>query len=347
MSDIAKDLAAGRIARTLGTERAKELRLVPADAMPTPAELAASQVREAIAAGRLDLSGSPRWPWTDLDTLMGPMLPGDFCVVAALTGNGKSSFLMSAMDGWAARQTATLYIPLEEDSKTCRRKWAAWKLGLDPVAVLRNDWHLLPEGAQDAHEAALEDQMRSPYIHFAPPRYITAPEIGRWTRWAVEHLGVRQVILDHFQRVDHGDTSAASHRLAVHGTARFLRDLGRELGIAVIAAAQINRNLDPLDAMKPPLLARVKDAAGIGEEATQVLMLSRELRDGVSREDVAGVRDGTVEEWKVAAENRMLVTCRKHRLDGAARDRRVRLYVRDGKVENMAEPWREVPGWMS
>lgn len=354
MSDAAElraRLAQARAQQGLGTERAKELGLVDPETMPTPAELARQQVADAIARGRLDLSGAPRWPWEDLDDLVGPMLPGDLAVVFALTGNGKTTFLLSAMEEWARRETSTLFIPLEMDAHECRARWAAWKLGLNPVHVLRNQWdaldkygrRLMPEGARDDFEATLHDQIASPYIHFATPKFITTDGIGRWVRWAHANLGVRQVVLDHFQRVDHqgGQADAASHRLAVQGTARMLRDLARELGIVIVAAAQANRSPDPLDAYKPPLLARLKDAAGIGEEAVSVITLSRKLDPKATKQQLAQVRAGTLEETAVALAGQMLVTCRKHRLDGEARDRRVTLYVRNGKVESFSP--RESP----
>lgn len=346
MSDAAElrqRLAAVRAQQGLGTPAAQAAGLAPAESLPTPAELARQQVADAIARGALDLSGAPAWPWRPLADLMGPMLPGDFPVVAALTGNGKTSFLLSAMDAWSQAGCATLYVPLEMDPHECRARWAAWKLRLDPVLVLRNEWHNLPAGAHAAYNQALQDQIADPCIHFAPPKFITIREIDRWVRWAHANLGVRQVILDHFQRIDHGDTNAASHRLAVHGTARTLRDLARELGIVIIAAAQVNRSPDPLDTLKPPLLARLKDAGGIGEEATQVLVLSRELDALAKKEQVQAVRTGVLEEWRIAVPHRMLVTCRKHRLDGGATDRRVRLSIREGRVQYDGpdyEPWQ-------
>jgi replicative DNA helicase len=351
MTDPADSLrqrfAAFRAQDALGSAAAKDAGLLPADALPTPAELARQQVADAIARGRLDLSASPRWPWAVVNELMGPMLPGDFVVIGAVTGNGKTSFLLSAMDAWERARTSTLYIPLEMDPPECRARWAAWRLGLDPVLVLRNDWNALGEGAQDAYEATLSGQITNPYIHFAPPKYITLREITKWVHWAHANLGVRQVILDHFQRVDHGGDQA-SHRLAVHDTARSLRDLARDLGIVIIAAAQMNRaGLDPMDALKPPLLARLKDASGIAEEAVSVLVLSRLQDPAASKEQLGAVRAGTLEEWRVAVPHRMQVTCRKHRLDGEARDRRVLLAVEHGRVvdcprdEPTYHDWRE------
>jgi len=335
MTNPLQDHARDRVVAHLGTEAAIRRGLAPKDALPTPAELARQQVADAIARGRMDLSGSPRWPFADLDRLIGPMLPGEFWVVAALTGNGKSSLLMSAMDGWAKRECSTLYIPLEIDPPEMRRRWAAWRLGLDPVLVAQNAWAQLPAGARDQHEAELAAQPTFPYVHFVPDKQITIERIERWMQWGYKELAVRQVILDHFQRVTHGPQATAAHRLAVALTAQRLRDKARDLGLVVIAAAQVLRNLEPLDAYRPPLLSRIQDSSGIAQEASGVLVLSRKLRSDVSKGELAGVREGRVEEWRLAEPNVMTVTCRKHRLDDRARDRRVVLAVRNGRVENL------------
>lgn len=320
-----------RSVTTLGTERAKALQLVPPETLPTPAELVREQVQAAVDRTGEDYSGAPRWPWRVVDDLMGPMLPGDFVVVGALTGNGKSSFLMSAMDQWAERKLATLYIPLEIDPALCRLRWAAWKLGLDPVLVFRNEWDALPATAKADVAATLRAQQRSPFIHFAPPRRISLTGIVKWTRWAVEAVGVRQVILDHFHRMDQGGDQA-SHRLAVTDTARQLKDLARELGIVFVAAAQLNRSHDPLDAYVAPQVARIKESSGIAEEADSLLMLSRKLQREIDPAVMRQVRAGTVEAVTIAERNTMAITCRKHRLDDAARDGQVYLGVSNGRV---------------
>lgn len=345
MSDAAelrRRLASVRAQQGLGTDLARAAGHVPPDALPTPAELARQQVAEAIARGRMDLTGTPRFRWRALDALVGPLLPGYFLTVGALQGNGKSAFLMSHMDASADAGTATLYVPLEVDAHEGRTQWACWRLGFSYLHYKRQEWGLLPADARDAVEAELAAQVTNPFIHFVPDRRITLTGLEKWVRWAHANLGVRQVILDHFHRMDHG-ADQASHRLAVGEAARRLRDIGRELEIVMIAACQLNRSLDPFDAYKPPVASRVRDSSGLQDEPNVTLMLSRCLDPAASKENLSDVREGTLEEWRVALPDVMEVTCRKHRDDGSALNRRVRLGVRNGRVTSFLPGLDEWP----
>src|SRR4051812_32657366 len=68
-----------------------------ASEIPSPEDLAETQIEGARALLTRDLTRAPRWAWPDLDHVLGPMLPGDLVVVGALMGNGKSTLLMSQM----------------------------------------------------------------------------------------------------------------------------------------------------------------------------------------------------------------------------------------------------------
>jgi replicative DNA helicase len=331
MGSEVRDLLTGRALRRLGEDEAKARALVSGDALPTPAVLAQQQVAAAIARGRMDLSGSPRWGWYELDQLVGKMLPGDLVTVGSITGNGKSTFLASAVLGFEQQELSTLYVPLEIDADEYRRKHAAWRLGFDWELVHGNDWNALPSGAREAHEAALEAQIQNPYLHFAPPKRPTVALIGRWIRWGVEHLAVRIVVIDHITRLDYGLPGAA-YRLAVTDGARSLRDLARELNIVIIVAAQLNRIADPVDRYLPATLARVKESAGIAEESRSALMLSRGLRRDVTAEDFREARAGRRSETTLAAGNLMRVTCRKNSLRDTALDQGIDLQIANGRA---------------
>jgi KaiC/GvpD/RAD55 family RecA-like ATPase len=308
---------------------------------PDFAALAEAQAEAAIARGRLDLSTSPRWRWTDLHRMMGEMLPGDFWVVGSLMGNGKTALLMSQMDAFVDAGVTTLYLPLELNPADLRRRWAAWKLRLDPVAVARNHWHLLPEGAQDAHEAMIAEQAHDPHVRFPDDRRPTLARLAYWIQHGVQQLGARIVVIDHFHRLDFGPAST-QYRVQITDTVRALKDAAVRFGVVILASAQLNQSeINPLDRYFPPQLRRLKESAGIGEEADAVLMLSRRLRGVVDRDTAALIRAGLKSERDVAEPNVMTATCRKHRLDDAvAGDRSILLHVEQGRVTDHAPAWR-------
>lgn len=314
----------------------------PDDALPPLADLAAEQVERAVERLHRDLSKAPCWEWSDLDALTGPMLPGDLVVVGSLMGNGKSTLLMSQMDAFARRKMATLYVPLEIDPEICRTRWAAWVLGYNPLHAIRHHWHKLPEGAEEAIECLLHEQKADPYIHFVPDKRLTLTKIIAWCRHAKEENGCAVVMLDHFHRLDFGQ-DAASHRISVTESARRFKDALRELEMVGIAAAQLNRTNDPIDRYTAPSLARIKESAGIGEEADVALMLSRKLKRDLPDQWANKLRVGALTEDELAERDVMVVTCRKHRLDNSALDRRVLLTVRNGRIESLAPSWRIYP----
>jgi hypothetical protein len=311
----------------------------PADPVPDFGTLAAEQITAAKALNRRDVTDAPTWGWVDLRQMAGPMLPGELVVVGASTGNGKSTLLMSQMDYLAESHVATLYVPLEVDPEACRWRWACWKLGLDFVHVARGEWSKLPEGSQESIDCVLDEQAQNPFVHFATPKRITIGELALWCRRGVEEHGVRCIMLDHFHRMDFG-ADAKVMRVSVTEVARRLKDLARELNVALVAAAQFNRNGDKLDPYLPPAIDRLKESSGIGEEADHVYMLSRRLRPDVSGEEIKALRLGHTSERDLMDPNTMAVTCRKHRLDDSARDRTILLGVHGGKVQNRAHSWR-------
>lgn len=305
--------------------------------VPTLPALRQVQRDEAITRGRQDFTNAPRWRWADLDRLMGPLLPGEVHMVGAITGNGKTAFLMSQMEGWAERQVPVLYIPLELDPSDLRRQWAAWQLGLPWVNVARNDWAGLPEGSQDAHEAMVAEQAENPFVHFPPDRRITIARLAQWVGRAVDEAGVKVVVVDHFHRMDFGPATS-NYRVQVTEAARALRDVAREHSVVVVAAAQLNQDPHPLDRYFPPTLKRLKESSGISEEASTVLMLSRVLKESVTPESLQLLREGLKETRDFEEPNTMSVTCRKSRLDDTARDRAVKLAVAAGRVIDYLPP---------
>lgn len=304
---------------------------------PSLAEMARQQVEAAVALGQRDLSDAPTWAWPDLARMVGAMLPGDLWVVGALTGNGKTSFLMSEMQHLADQRRATLYLPLELDPTQLRRRWAAWHLGLEWVHVARNEWDQLGEGAQEALTEQMRELAQQPYVHFPADRRPTMGRLAQWIRRSVEEADAKVVFVDHFHRLDFG-TVGTNYRVQVTDAVRTLKDLAREHGVAVLVAAQLNQDAHAIDRYCPPVLRRLKESAGIGEEADVVLMLSRKLKVEVEPKDLSVIHQGLKSERDFEEPNVMVVTCRKHRLDDGARDRSIRLFVRGGRVESYL-PW--------
>lgn len=312
--------------------------------LPSPRTLAAQQVEEAEALLDRDVSNCLRWSFRHLDALVGQMMPGDFVVVGGLPGGGKSSLLLSQIDAMDAAKQPVLYLPLEVPPKVCRLRWAAWKLNLDVRHVIRQEWGKLPKGSLELVRALLREQREDSVIHFVPTARPDIDTLRRWVRWGVSHAGARAIVIDHLHRLDVLPTAGGGdYRVGLTETVRELVDLGRSLGLVVIGSAHLNRDRDPLDALRPAQMARLKETAAIAEEADVGLMLSKALKpdDQLPEKWERELKLGRINESQLAVPGVMCATCRKHRLDNFAVDKTVRLQVVNGRVEDLLSQWEK------
>lgn len=304
--------------------------------LPDPAALVKRQIEGARQLLTRDLTTAPRWPWPSLDRVVGPLLGGDLHVLGGEMGNGKSSLLMSLMDGLARKKTPTLYFPLEIDPQVCRLHWVAWRLNLNRTHVVRHEWKFLPKHAEEFVNEGLAEQQADPCIHFATPRRMTGAALRNWIDWGVKKCGAKLIIIDHFHRLLFNMTDGA--RWGATETARELRDIARSLDVPIIAAAHLNREGGLLSKFYAPGMHRLKETGALGEEADVVLMVSRKLKPayvGKSTERLAAV--GAIDEASMAVFRRMVVTCRKHRLDGDQIDAKVELHCELGHVSELLD----------
>jgi replicative DNA helicase len=299
------------------------------DDLKDPWSLASDQLTSAGAVRGRDYAHCPRWRWPDLHRLLGPMVPGNLIVLAAGIGQGKSTLQLSQLDDMARKGVGVLYVPLEIDPEQARRQWACLRVGLPWEIVALNKWADLPRGAQEEFDAVLWDQLAEP-VQFLPGRRCTFEQIRAGVQWAVESFGATTVMLDHIHRL----AISGGHDARVQWTdlGRALKDLAREYQVALIAAAQLNRSgNDVLDRYTAPHLDRIKETSAIAEEADVVLVLSRALRAD-AKINLKDIRLGRQTLRDLEEPNVMRVTCRKHRLLDAARDRTVRLWCERGFV---------------
>jgi replicative DNA helicase len=352
---LTPDDAARARARTALRERIEEFRLVnhelglragdaisgplPADVVEhiaalgtevDPLELALVQSYQAMHLVTRDLSRAVSWGWEPLDTLLGPMLPGELWIVGATTGNGKSTFLHNWQAGLAKRGVTTLCFPLEVEPEYFRLRTACWQLNLDLDSVVCHDWDALQATEADVRSwvaVALDDLAKNPHMHVAPPRQITLDELHRWIRWGVEKCGAEVIVIDHLHRFQVPGGDAGAFRVAMTNLARDLRDVARALDVVIVCAVQLNRDSDPLDDYTPPGSHRIKEAGAIAEEAAGVLMLSRDIRPDVDKGMLRAVRAKRMLPSEIERQGCMVVTCRKHRRRGRARHKSVRLQV--------------------
>jgi KaiC/GvpD/RAD55 family RecA-like ATPase len=249
--------------------------------MPDATELADEQIIAARQRLYEDTSRYPQFPWGSLAKLSGPMCPQDLVMVAARTGGGKSLFLQNLFDALIEDGRSGTYIGLEQSPDVLRIKWACLRQDVAPKLVLapRPDEiggvdHALALEKVEADLAWQRSQGVRERAHFAAARMINAAGLVKWTTWAIDH-GATFVIVDHIDRVHHGDGRNAFHEMSQ--TVRVAKELAAKHRITMIVASQVGRPGDALEAFMPPSLHALRGGGTKEEEADTVLGIYRPL----------------------------------------------------------------------
>jgi replicative DNA helicase len=315
--------------------------IAPINDLPSADDMADEQFEEAVRRLHEDTTKYPAFPWPALADLSGPMCPGDLILVAARTGGGKSLFLQNLFDALVTSGRRGLYAGLEQEPRILRIKWACLRVGVPPKLMLatRADERNTPywREAMDKVQADLRWQASAEMrlrAHFAATRRINKRGLLQWTEWADDH-GCDFVIVDHVDRMQHGDGKNAFHELSE--TIQLAKELAVEKRIVMLMATQVGRPADALEQFMPPALHNLRGAGTKEEEADTVLGIYRPLKASVTDKDLTAVRQGRKDRDSIVEPNTMGVQLLKHRLDGPVAGKMVRLAVDHGRVTHQPE----------
>lgn len=87
--------------------------------------------------------------------------------------------------------------------------------------------------------------------------------------------GIRWVIVDYLQRIDHVQRARESSNAAIERTSNAMKDLALSLSIPVICLSQLNRDCEKRD-NKRPRLSDLRDSGSLEQDADVVMMLYRD-----------------------------------------------------------------------
>jgi replicative DNA helicase len=314
------------------------------DDLPSADEMADEQYKAAVQRLFEDTTQYPAFPWPNLADLAGPMCPEDLVLVAARTGGGKSLFLQNLFDAMVSEGRTGLYAGLEQSPQILRIKWACLRAMVPPKLVLATRKE--ERGGQLWQEAMAKVQdelawMKSPEIkrraHFAAARRINKAGLKRWTEWAVDHR-CQFVVIDHVDRMDHGDGKNAFHELSE--TIQLAKELAVQHHLVMLMATQVGRPADGLAAFMPPALHELRGAGTKEEEADTVLGIYRPLKPETTNKQLHAVRQGLSDRDTVVEQGTMGIQLLKHRLDGPVAGKMVKLAVEHGRVTHLPERHR-------
>ncbi len=238
-----------------------------------------------------------------LDAKIAGLHPGEVMIIGARPGMGKTSLLLDLAQRVAAQQDTTadlfaapieygvaifeLEMPREQLAirlacSTAGVNLARYRLGGLDV----HDWAYLGEACTyfDTLPIWIDD---TPAITLATLRARCRRLIAEWcregtpgnARAGVKPVSARKmgaIFIDYLQLMK-GREGASNREQEISEISRGLKELAKELGVPIVALAQLNRDLEKRGTKdKRPQISDLRDSGGIEQDADAIVFLYRE-----------------------------------------------------------------------
>jgi len=202
-----------------------------------------------------------------LDTILGGgMLRSGLYVLAARPGMGKSTTALQFADSIAVNVGPVLFVSLEMSLEQIEGKRIARLSGIPSDEVLLSDGKTLDY--RKVKDAARKLRELPVYISRRP-----SATVAQIRRMAKQIDGLQCVVVDYLGKIAAADPKASRYE-AVTAISGDLKTLAVELGVPVLALAQLNReNTGRND--KRPQLSDLRDSGAVEQDADGVIMLHR------------------------------------------------------------------------
>jgi replicative DNA helicase len=218
-------------------------------------------------------NGGVLWPGRDLNIVLLPMRPGEFIVIGARPGIGKTTFLLDVAANAAIRQQIpTLFVSLE----MTRTEIGECLLSAEgSILKARITQHALDDAEWSRVWRTQETIGTAPLVIVDDAR-TGLDQLDRLIRrgWKGKPWGL--VCYDYLQLAPGRPGGRAENRqVEVAGISRALKLLAKRHRVPIATAAQLNRALESR-ADKKPGMADLRESGGIEADADKIVLLHRE-----------------------------------------------------------------------
>ena len=202
------------------------------------------------------------------DYMTGGLRPGQLTIIAGRPAMGKSAFMLNCCENMVRRGVPALYFSLEMPANElgCRVVLGRAETNIE---VIRNGFL---DHASKLRISAAADQFASEPLYVDDRGGLTMLDIRGRARLAVRRWGVKIIFVDYLQLVSHA--GAQSRENEVGFVSRGLKAMAMELGVPVVAAAQVNRNAERA-ADNRPKMSDLRESGSIEQDADLVCLLHR------------------------------------------------------------------------
>ena len=211
--------------------------------------------------------------WYDLDRLTTGLHTNEFIIIAARPAMGKTAFALNLATHVAMTQDKSVALFNLEMSAEQLAMRILGSLGQIDGFKLRTG-NLLNQDWKRINEAVSQLSNTNLVIDDTPG--ITIGEIrAKCRRLASSEQGLSLIVIDYLQLISGGKNYGANRQQEVSDISRSLKTLAMELGVPVIALAQLSRGVEARED-KRPLMSDLRESGSIEQDADIVMFLYRD-----------------------------------------------------------------------
>jgi replicative DNA helicase len=204
----------------------------------------------------------------DLDKLLGGLRPGAVYVIASRPGLGKSTLGLQFSEQFARRGKRVAFFSLEMAAEELALRAISASSGVDSRTLSTGDGL----AARMTEVAGAVNALQIP-IRLPKARRVTIDVITRVARREhMQHDGLGCIVVDYLQLVA-ASGKYKNREQEVAEISRGLKLLALELGVPVVAMAQLNRSVESRNGK--PILSDLRESGAIEQDADVVMFLHR------------------------------------------------------------------------
>jgi replicative DNA helicase len=210
--------------------------------------------------------------FTDLDSLLNGLHPGQVIIVAGRPGLGKSTLGVDFLRSCSikhGRPSVLFSLEMSRREVQARITSAEARVGLHHIrsgTMTDNDWTRIARRTPDIAAA--------PLVIDAGPNQ-TVAQIKAKCRRLKQQGGLDLVVIDYLQLLTAGTTRRDNRQLEVSEMSRSLKLLAKELEVPVVVLSQLNRESEKRQDKKPTK-ADLRESGSLEQDADVVILVHRE-----------------------------------------------------------------------
>ena len=210
-----------------------------------------------------------------IDEHFGGLFPGEFIIMAARPGMGKTSLALQIAD-WIARSGRWVYfVSLEMSAAVLSTRLLCMHAGVSSQLVRKGGNELTSQHQSDLTRVSQPYATAKMVIHDKSETTMTS--IRRWARRLHRKHGLALLVLDYLQLVNAEDSRVPRHE-QVGKQSKMLKGLAVELDIPVLCVCQLNRESTKADSTFPKI-SQLRESGNL-EQDCDVGMVIRKLTKG-------------------------------------------------------------------